>query len=301
MRVHVASICGKLLSPSLSSVIMQRAGPWCSLWMGIILFIICSLSTMFIPETWRAERTGLHEQDEPRKLSSRLSSVASRFTESLSILKAPSLILLIISSLASTMPVNEATSSFMAQYLSKRYHTRLFQGGYVQSAFGIAQVIQALVILPWLSNFLMQSTTPPRLRMTDEHHRDLVIARWSYGITVAAVAFLGLAPNLPSFDCGLLLLAVGSGYSSLARSLMSLYVDSSSRSRLFCIVGMTDVIGSIYSQPMLAGLFSWGMKLGGCWIGLPYWSLTFLLVPATVLLLFVRVPTKDVNQPASQE
>jgi MFS-type transporter involved in bile tolerance (Atg22 family) len=91
------------------------------------------------------------------------------------------------------------------------------------------------------------------------------------------------------FCAGLFLLAAGAGYSSFTRSLISFYVQEKQRSRVFALVGMVEVVGNIYSQPMLAGLFSLGLGLGGAWVGLPYLGLAGLLVISIVLLSFVRL------------
>ena len=300
MRLHVASLCGSLLAPSLSSLMMRQMGPWPPAWVGAALLITAAIFTAFVPETLKARQTREPDEQERSDHKSRLTRLVDRSKESLSILQTQSLILLMIACLGS-LPIMSATSSFMPQFISKRYGIKLFQSGYVQSAFGVAQMVQSLIILPWLSRFLMQGTTPRKLRAIDERHRDLSIARWSYGVTIVAALALGLAPTLPGFIFGLVLVALGSGCSSLTRSLMSLYVDPLHRSRLFGLVGMVEVVGAIYAQPMLAGLFSLGMKLGGGWIGLPYYGLTVLMAVTTVLILFVGVPKKADDPPAAPE
>jgi len=91
-------------------------------------------------------------------------------------------------------------------------------------------------------------------------------------------------------------LALGSGHSSFARALMSVHVDVEHRSRLFTLVGMLETAGTMYAGPLLAGLFSVGMRKGGGWIGLPYLVLAGFAVVALVVLLFVRLPgAQDVS------
>lgn len=118
---------------------------------------------------------------------------------------------------------------------------------------------------------------------------------------IIASLVLGLAPNLALFITGLVILALGTGCASLIRTLLSFYVDPEHRSRLFGIVGMIEIIGSIYARPMLAALFSLGMKLGGQWIGLPYYSVTVLFAAITVLFVFVRVPRKPGDPSCAEE
>jgi uncharacterized membrane protein len=76
----------------------------------------------------------------------------------------------------------------------------------------------------------------------------------------------------------------------MAKSIMSVYVNPVHRSRLFGVVGMIEILGAVYSAPALAALYSWGMSLGGAWIGLPYFGLALLMTLVTTLLLLVKVP-----------
>ncbi|KAJ4397730.1 hypothetical protein N0V93_001965 [Gnomoniopsis smithogilvyi] len=296
LRIHIASVCGNLVAPTLSSFLMSRYGPWPPTWIGLGCIASSVVVVMFIPETLhvKPQVTESEDEDVPDQ-KSRLSQVLDRLRDSLSIIKAPSLVLLLIISLFG-MPVTLSTGSFMPVFMSKRYDTKLYQGGYVQTALGAAQIVHSLVILPWISRAIMQST---KLRPDDEHHRDLSIARWSAGITMAAAFILGLAPTLAAFLFGLFILSLGTGLFSLVRSLMSLYVDPVHRSRLFGLVGMVEIVGQIYAQPMLAELFKIGMRLGGEWIGLPYFGLSILVAIVTGLLLFVKVTPAVKSQAAT--
>ncbi|KAI0008716.1 MFS general substrate transporter [Xylariaceae sp. FL0662B] len=289
MRSHVASLCGNLSSPAIASIVMERVGPWPPLWLAVAVLVISAVAILFVPETLKHKNDQEPAESEPTTLKSRISHIIDQFKKSLFILKSPSLILLLLTALGST-PVIYATLSFMAQFISKRYDIKLFQTGYVQSAYGAAQVIHALIILPWLTKRLIKSTTPARFRSPDEHHRDLSLARWSFGVLSIGALVLGLSPTLAGFVFGLVLMALGSGFNSLSRSLMTLYIDPQHTSRLFSLVSMVEVVGSMFAQPMLASLFTLGLNLEGGWIGLPYYGLAALQALATVLLLFVRVP-----------
>ncbi|KAI1649890.1 MFS general substrate transporter [Daldinia loculata] len=305
MRVHVASLCGNLGAPALSAVLMARAGPWPPIWIAFAVTALSGIAFLFVPETLKHqpgqehghELESVEYEEETTDLKSRVSHVITQFKESLSMLKSTSLILLLITCLG-TPPVSYAALQFMVQFLSKRYGIELYKTGYIQSTYGAAQVVQALIILPWVTGYVMKDTTPKRIRAPDEHHRDLSLARWSYTLLAVGIFILGLAPTLSGFIFGLMLMALGSGFNSLTRSLMSLYVDPEHRSRLFSLVAMTEVVGSVYAQLFLAALFALGMKLGGGWIGLPYFGLSILIAAVATLLLFVKVP-KEARSSAS--
>ncbi|RYP78324.1 hypothetical protein DL769_003202 [Monosporascus sp. CRB-8-3] len=305
MRIHVASIGGSLSSPTLGSLMMGRTGPWPCLWVGISLVATGAISFLFLPETLHHKQQAEEAQEvETAGIRSRITHTLDQFKESLSIVKSPSLVLLILVIFGAT-PVNYSVLQFMAQFISKRYGIKLWQTGYVQTLYGVSHVFQAFIILPWLSRALLRSTTPAKLRASDERHRDLSLARWSFGILVVGSLLLSLAATLPGFVFGLIVMALGSAYSSLVRSLMSLYVDPEHTSRLFSLVGsvstaakvqanheviVVEVLGAAYAQPFLARLFKLGLRLGGGWIGLPYYGLSLLIALSIGLLLFVKLP-----------
>lgn len=300
MRMHVASLVGNLLAPTISSLLMARYGPWLPICIGFSLIASSAIVVLFIPETLPVKPTAPEpEPEQSPTLRSRISHLSARLKSALTLSRSPSLILLFITCLVG-MPVNFSTSTFMPVFMSARYHIKLLEGGYVQSAFGAAQIPVLFLLMPWLSRTLMKLPTSTAMRPTDEHHRDIVIARGCATMTLLAAVVLGLAPAIPVFLFGLALLALGSATFSLIRSLMSLYVDPKHRSRLFGLVGMVEIVGQIYAQPMLAELFALGMRLGGGWIGLPYFGLAMLMALVTVLLFFVRVSSK-VKEPEEQE
>ncbi|KAI1638985.1 major facilitator superfamily domain-containing protein [Biscogniauxia mediterranea] len=292
MRLHAASLCGNLMSPALSSLLMSRAGgPWPSLWVAVALLSAAALSFfVFLPETLTAPTTS----------TKRAAPSATRcMRESLSmLLRRPRSLVLLLASALGAAPALFATLQFMAQFASRRYGLRLAQTGYVQSGYGAAQIVQALVVLPLVSRWWRRRQRSPSSSSSNkndnndnsEHRCDLSLALWSYAVLVLGVVVLGASPRLGGFVFGLALTALGSGFGSLSKSLMSLYVDAAQRSRLFSLVGVVEVLGGVYAHPMLAGLFALGMELGGGWIGLPYYGLAVLVAACGSLLLFVRLP-----------
>ncbi|ORY57232.1 major facilitator superfamily transporter [Pseudomassariella vexata] len=293
LRTHVASLVGNLMSPTLASLMMQITGPWPTLMVAVVCLLSAAIAFLFIPETSKYEDSHTDEGlDQPASFKVHLQHSFSHLKESLSILKNPSLILLLLTALGS-FPITQAVLQFMVQFVSKRYNIAIKYTGYIQTIYGVAQTLQALVVIPWISRWLLKDSTLSPFHMTNEHIRDLTLARWSFGIIAVGALILGVAPSLGLFVFGLIVLAVGSAYNSLTRSLMTLYIDPEHRSRLFSVVGMIEVVGAFYSRPMLAGLFSLGMKLGGGWIGMPYYALAIFCATMVVILLFVRLPKQD--------
>ncbi|KAI1436866.1 major facilitator superfamily domain-containing protein [Xylaria sp. CBS 124048] len=293
LRIHVASLSGNLSSPSLAGFVMQRSGPWTPQLIGVGFFLVGGILFFFLTETLEQKELSRETRNpEPSSLRSVISRIGHQFLDSLSILTSPSLILLLVAALGS-IPVMDSTLQFLNQFISKRYHIKIAQTGYVQTMYGVASIVMTLFILPWISGLVINPATPARYRAKNEHCRDLSLARWSYVILFFGSLTLGLSMTLGGFVFGLFLMALGSGFGSLSKSLMSIYVDPAHWSRLFSIVGMIEMVGSIFSLPLLAGLFTLGLEWHGVWIGLPYLGLAVLIAVTGSLLIFVRVPRQD--------
>ncbi|KAK9425496.1 putative Major facilitator superfamily transporter [Seiridium unicorne] len=297
MRVHVSALVGGLVSPALSSAMMAATGPWPVMLVGIACLLVGAAAFMFVPETLQHKQfdaTG--DNNHPTGFKGHVHHTVDQLKDSISMLKSPSLILVLLTCLT-TYPIAAGVTQFLVQFVSKRYEIPIQSTGYVQTAYGLAQIVQALLILPWLSRLLMQDSTPKLLRRPNEQERDLSLAKWSFGLVSLGFFVLAMAPTLWMFVFGLVVLALGSAAASLVRSLMSLYVDPEHRSRLFSLVGMVETVGNMYGPPMLAGLFSLGMKLGEPWIGLPYFGIMALSLTVLIMLLFVRVPKQAAEAP----
>ncbi|KXJ91389.1 major facilitator superfamily domain-containing protein [Microdochium bolleyi] len=353
LRVHVASMCGFLLSPTLSSLMMERTGtPWYNILVGCGLLCLGASAIFFVPETLHqskeppsptspadsvtidAQNPPEEDDDKPlaaggRLLQHVLSQARQRLADSLAILRARSLILLLLVCLA-YMPVLNSTVSLMTPFMSRRYGITIARTGYVQTAYGVMQIVQSLVVLPWIMRRIAVVPREEEVGSRDRHnnntnntaggdvaaiaspckhqrtytsssswlpsfrsnpHRDLVLAKLSFLLLLLGSVTLALAPTLAIFILGLALLALGTGYASLTRSLMALYVpDPAHTSRLFSVTGMVETLGGVYASPLLSALFALGMRLGGGWIGLPWLGVAGFMALCIALLMAIRLP-----------
>ncbi|PQE07205.1 major facilitator superfamily transporter protein [Rutstroemia sp. NJR-2017a BVV2] len=303
MRLQVSGLVGSLISPALSSAMMAITGPWPVMPVAVACLVVGAMAFLFVPETIQhkdedGEETGL---DSPHiGFKDHTLRTLSQLKESLSIGSSPPLFLLILTCLATT-PFATGVLQFLVQFVSKRYSVPIKNTGYIQMTYGLLQIIQALIILPWISNLLLKPTiaptsTPTIIHIPNEPKRDLLLAKYSFYSILIGFLILGFAPSIAVFMLGLTILAIGSCYNSLVRSLMSLYVDEKYLSRLFSLVGMVEIIGSLFGAPMMAGLFTLGMRLGGGWIGLPYYGLAGLCGVCIGILWFVRLPERGESE-----
>ena len=287
MRVHVASMLGSAIAPTLASALMPRWGPWPSLCLGLAVMPLSGTAFLCFPETLHAPT----DEGGARVVGTwaRLRRCLTELRSSLTMFKTTSLLLLVGTHFTS-VPIVICTSKILSLYVSKRYSIKVEETGYVQTAYGIAHVVAVLVVMPWVSDYVRRPTAPRLLRVGSDRRRDLMLARWSFAVAGLGAVALAFAPSVGGFVAGLVVLALGSGASSLVRSCMSLYVGPAQVARLYTIDSVVQNAGILYAEPLLAALYSRGMRAGGAARGLPYLGVGLLALATTGLLLFVRLP-----------
>lgn len=231
-------------------------------------------------------RTASHMRDLATLILSKLSAVGRL---------PPSLLLILAANLAN-MPVFLSTLQFMCQYASARFDIPLAKTGYILTAFGAANLLAVVWIIPAVSAWLLRvlgarrrrglrsaaagevagpssytslnqedttagvqpaSSLPPSVAAA----RDLLMARGSYVFLIVGALVLAASPTLPPFALGLAVFALGSGFSSFIRALSSLYVPADGLARLYTVAAIIDGVGTMAGGPLLAGLWAWGMQI----------------------------------------
>lgn len=219
----------------------------------------------------------------------RLRAWLAELRRSLAMFRTTSLVLLVGTHFTS-IPIVICTSKILSLYVSKRYGIKVEETGYAQTAYGIAHVVAVLVVMPWVSDYVRKPTAPRLLHVGSDRRRDLMLARWSFTVAGLGAVALAFAPSVGAFVAALGVLALGSGASSLVRSCMALYVGPAQVARLYTIDSVVQSAGILAAEPLLAGLYTRGMRAGGAARGLPYLGVGLLALATTGLLLFVRLP-----------
>ncbi|KAK9413149.1 putative Major facilitator superfamily transporter [Seiridium unicorne] len=289
MRIHAASMLGNLCSPAISAALMPRVGAWPLLFVSLVLTVGSAIAMLFVPETL-GPKPEIADVDSHQNgnIGARLSHSLAELKDSLSMLKNGSVVLLMLANVT-VMPVIYCTLQFLSQFVSKRYHIKLADTGFIQGSYGALHVLIILIVIPYLSELAMRPTSPRWIRMADEKQRDLTFVRWSFVALTLGSLLMAFSPAPPVFICGLFILGFGSGAGSYISSILAFCVDKEHRTRMFSLLGITQIVGSLYAMPMLAGLFTVGMKLGGFWTGLPYLGVAAQCAAAIVLVAFVRL------------
>ncbi|KAI0477578.1 MFS general substrate transporter [Xylariaceae sp. FL0804] len=300
MRFSASAMLGNLLSPALASAMMSAVGPWSCMLLGILLLVFSAALVVFLmPETLQRKPAGDdgEPQEEALGLRDYIAQGLAQVRDSASMLRSRAVVLVLCTELLE-LPLIVCTYQFLVQFVSRRYGVPIAQTGYVQSAYGLAQIAVVLLLLPAVSWLMLRASTPAALRVAgaSAQRRDLVLARWCYGACAAGALVLGAAPTLAAFVAGLLVLALGSSAAgNFLRAVATLHVDQAHRSRFFTARSLAARVSDLWSAPALAGLFSLGMRLGGIWIGLPYFGVSVLCVAMLVIAMFVHLPASSAS------
>lgn len=173
--------------------------------------------------------------------------------------------------------------ALLLQYLSKRYGLTFSDATLLMTIRSGVLVLLLFVILPYLSNMVMQKfqLSGPR--------KDLYLVRVSLGFIVVGWTMVGFSPNIPIVAISLAISALGQGFALLLRSFLTSLVPAHHIARVYSIISIVDTIGIMAGSPLLAGLFKRGLALGGAWIGLPFYFTALIGFMFFLLLLGIRL------------
>ncbi|KAI0404698.1 major facilitator superfamily domain-containing protein [Xylaria palmicola] len=297
MRLHGASMVGNLISPALAALLMASAGPWPSIFLGFLLLLLPAFAIFIVPETLKHDQRAEGDERDSSTFKAHLVQSLRELRKSASAFGSRSMIIvLLITMLQLSLVI--CTFQFLSQFASKRYNIPLADTGFIQSAYGVAFITVSFFIMPWIASEILKPGAPAFIRFDDNRQRDLFLARGSYVASLIGTFILGLSGSLPGFVFGLAILAFGVSGEGFLKSIATLHVTVEQRSRLFTILGLSAIASDLWISPALAALFSLGMRLGGIWIGLPYFGVSGLCVIMVCMAVFIRLPQAP---PADEE
>lgn len=221
-----------------------------------------------------------------------------------SILHSPAILLLLLSFIAH--PLVRQSIDVALRYISKRYGWTLAQAGLVLVLRAAVNILLLLAILPVFSYFLTSTFNPdasnsrlsrilkPFRFGLSTREKDLILARISLLITVGGFALLAFSPTVSVAILSMAVFTLGTGFSALARSLITTLVDQQHVARLYAAISVVETFGSFAGGPLLAGLFTWGLRMAGreggskAWLGVPFWGISLLFMLTGGGVFFVR-------------
>lgn len=275
----------------------MRISPWIPLLSGLALVIVGCVCIAFVPETLRPIKHGPATTDSlegnvevtnttpvhsMKQLAHRM---YHQLTDSMSIIRSYTVLALV-----ATFVIEGFTNrafGFTVQYLSKRFHWSLSQAGTLMTVASLISILLHLVILPGCSRLLVSARFGYSLQV-----KDLALARTSAFFLVLGSIMLAL-PSTGAVVAGLVIFTLGSGFQSLCRALATMFVDAEHTARLFTLISVVQACSSLSAGPTVAWLFGQGLKLGGNWVGLPYFGVAALCCIGATAVFTLRLPLPE--------
>lgn len=278
---------------TLASLLMGKLGPWVPIVAGYGVGISAAIVTLFIPETRQTGRKNSHDPQlsleldsdamKPETWSDRVLLYATSFVESVRFLfENRTVLILTLTFFINT--IGTSSINIAIQYASKRFSVSISSAGFLITIRAIITIIYVLVLLPFMGRALE----------TKFHYSGSTRDLWLARLTVLCLPFgfilMSLSPKLALMAVGMVFTALGSGCGSLVRSIANSMVDINQVARLNGAISIVDTLGILVSGPLLAEVFSLGLRMGGAWIALPFFIAAILTAIASLILWLVKVP-----------
>ncbi|GJN70288.1 hypothetical protein PLICBS_004342 [Purpureocillium lilacinum] len=267
-------IFAELIGPSLSTLMMQS-----NVWLPLIFALACTILTTFLSAF-------LPETLPPKAVDAATDQIGDEYSPSLNKAskKTLSVLFLVVSFLV--IDFSRQSLAILLQYVSTRYSVPIAKANLLLSCKSFAQLIASAVLLPITDSFVLNTLRVPA------KVKDLRLARMSISLVMVGFAVLVLAPSVWVVIVGLVFYTMGSGFGAFARSLVSSLVESRMIGTLFTTLCMMNTIGSLIAGPIVAGTFSWSLRLGGILRGMPFIFPFVLCGLATLALMQVKLPSR---------
>lgn len=267
------------------------SSPWIPIGLSLITASLGALAMLFVPETLpptkKSPGSDMHNDESPfSAIKSHITELKDQLVTAAQMLRQPSLCLVLFAFLCPG-PVAISTSSMFIQYVSKRFGWSMASVGYLLSVRSVVNIFVIVVALPGLSKLLTSGVLFKPLHVRD---KDRLLAQGS-AFVLAAGVLLVAGPNIGVVIAGLTVKTLGAGLTSLCRSLATAHTTPANTAKLQTVIGIITTVGVLVGAPLLAWLFSLGMRLGGVMMGLPYVVMAFYLLITALALCFVKTTT----------
>ncbi|KAL6849879.1 hypothetical protein ACO1O0_009424 [Amphichorda felina] len=162
------------------------------------------------------------------------------------------------------------TAQLQLQFLTLRFGLAISQATLFISFRAACSIVLLLVLLPRLSDAM---TGPWGY---SGRIKDLYLARLSLLMQAVGWIGTGLSTNIICVAVSMATSTMGSGTALFLRSLASTFVPADRTGTMFGFISTIDILGSMAGAPILAASFEWGMRIGGFWLGSPFYIIGIL-------------------------
>ena len=156
------------------------------------------------------------------------------------------------------------------------------QAPLVTTIQGVAGLVLTALLLPAISQMLLKTGMPAFIK-------DWWIVRVSAVISILGTLGMGLAPTASLFIAAIIFGQMGGGMMLALRSMLTELVDQTNVALLMTMLGVFITVSEMIAGPLLAQMFHVGMKWGGIWIGMPFFTSAAMLAVGTAMVIFVPV------------
>ncbi|KAF2277336.1 putative MFS transporter [Westerdykella ornata] len=290
-------ICSELVGPPLGSVLMGKS-PWIAILLGFGFIVVASSLALFVPETFEGRKISetatspsmdtyqsLPPDEEslddellgPKQLRSTATSWFRHCLQTfMFVLSHGSVVSLVATFFIADF--SRQSLSLLVQYVSERYSWSLARASWLTSFRAGFQLLFYLAVFPATDAWLIQKMG------WQAKIKDRRMAKLTIFLIAISFIFLALAPQVWLILIGLIIYAVGSGFNTFTRSLVSSLVDPAMIGTLYSTLSVADTTGSLLAGPLVATTYKLGMQLGGIFHGMPY-MLSFGLCAIAALVM----------------
>ncbi|KAK4165567.1 major facilitator superfamily domain-containing protein [Cladorrhinum sp. PSN259] len=280
-----STLLSQLIFVPVGAALMDWLSPWVPMFLtsglGILGLVV---AWIYVPET-KPITSEDEDQDEERRDSEwfQLRELGMKGKElARGFVKNRSAALVLVSTFCFSLAIM-SDSSLLLQYVSKRLGWTIGEAAILLSVRAGVGLLVLAVLLPLASSFFLV-----RLNL-HEGLKDKRIAQASGVFLSVGAATLFLGNSWILLFAGQILFAVGFAYTATTRSLLASTVDETQRATAFTALTVFMQAGFLIGSPLLAAAFTWGLKLGEAWSGMPFLVAAGVSVVGTMAVSAISV------------
>lgn len=285
-QIRSAKLLSQLLFVPLGGMLATTYTPWLPMFLGTGAFLCAVLAAiLLVPADDLSKPVSETSQPKPTTTTLRAKIVSLSEWAADNARLIPMILSFFVFQLG-----EQAGLTLLMQIAGQRLRWSLSKASILISVRAGVNLAALVAIVPAISLLLARKTSLPLIL------REKRIAQGSGLLLVAgcAVVFLAMDPAMLIF--GLVLVSLGDVFSVPVRSLATGLVDPQHLGLLYTVIEVMTQAGLFIGQPMLAASFSWGLKLGGVWIGMP-----FLLAAGFFFMALIAISTVPTKRKGTAE
>lgn len=145
--------------------------------------------------------------------------------------------------------------------------------------------------MPLLSYFVAVNMSHQR----PSQWKDLILSQGTSALSVIGYVIMAAGAVPAVLITGLSVSSLGSTSAVTFRSVATALVTPEHFGTLHAAAGISECVGGLVAGPLLAYSYSFGLHMGGAWLGLPFLVAAFVYGLALVAISCVRLPEESTD------